>query len=72
MRNHYPSDFLSSSSKLMKTIPAMIKALLSYLERDLKWGKYFTFWITSDVKQTVMTFLNSHMHLKSTRKVKMY
>lgn len=27
----------------------MIKVLLSYLERDLKWGKYFTFWITSSV-----------------------
>ena len=50
----------------------MIKALLSYLERDLKWGKYFRFWIASNVKQTIMAFLDSHVHLKSTHKVKMY
>jgi hypothetical protein len=29
--------------------PTMIKTMLSYLVRNLKWGKYFTFWITSSV-----------------------
>jgi hypothetical protein len=31
----------------------MIKTLLSYVARDLKWGKYFTFWITSSVEWRV-------------------
>jgi hypothetical protein len=29
--------------------PTMIKTMLSYLVRNLKWGKCFTFWITSSV-----------------------